>query len=66
VSFRVKLSLDTGHPDDEFSPGDSPNGGYGEYEFDTEAERDAFVRGIEIASEALDGWLDGSLNVEHI
>ncbi len=52
MSFNVSLKSGTGHGDD---PDDEPT----IYEFQTEAERLAFINGVNVAAELTDGWVDG-------
>jgi hypothetical protein len=60
VAFKARTKPDTGH---EPEPGDDPPA-WEVHEFDTEAERDAFIRGINLANEATNGWTEGWLEVE--
>ena len=61
MRFKVKVLLDTGHEDDDFE-GESPNGHYATREFATEVEARAFIAGCDLASEATNNWLDGSVD----
>lgn len=63
MSFKARTKLDTGH---DYDPDDGPPPDWEVHEFDTEAERDAFVEGVNLANEATHGWTDGWLNVEEV
>ena len=54
MSFKVETTLDTGHV----------TNGYQTFKFNTEAEAKAFARGVDVASEATNGWLEGWLSAE--
>jgi len=58
MSFKVSFNSGTGHDDvDE----ENETGERGEptiYSFETEAERDAFLKGVAITDEVMNGWVD--------
>ena len=59
--FKVRISSRTGHEDGEpVEDEDSPE----VLSFDTEAERAAFLLGVNLANEAGSGWINGYLDVE--
>lgn len=60
MSFKVSFQSFTGH--NEMDADGAPD----VVEFDTEEERKAFLLGVNMTSEALDGWLDGSVEVTSI
>lgn len=57
---RVKFMHSTGHEELDAENGIKPHF----FEFDTEAEARAFIRGVEEAQATLDGWLEGSVSAE--
>lgn len=61
MSFKVKTTLDTGHP---LRGGDEPP--TATFTFDTEAEAKAFIMGAEEASEQTNGWTEGWLEAEQV
>ena len=63
MEHMVSFKSGTGHDDlDAKNSQDEPS----IYQFDTKAEADAFVKGVYLAAQALNGWLDGWVEVKHI
>lgn len=66
MSYKVSFNSGTGHDDlDE----ENEDGKFSEpsiYEFGTEAEREAFLLGVNITSEVMDGWVDAWVEVEKL
>lgn len=62
TKFKVKVYSGTGHEeiDNEDECPESI------YEFDTEAERRAFIKGVSLASGVMDGWRDAYCDAEKI
>lgn len=56
--FKVQITSGTGHDEENDEPEI--------YEFDTAAEREAFIKGINLASEVMDGWIDAWIVAEHV
>jgi hypothetical protein len=60
--FKVRFRSGTGH-DPEEDP-DESDGGPEIREFNTEAERRAFIEGIDLAREMMTGWVDAWIETE--
>jgi len=59
MRFKARTKLDTGHP-----PEPDVENDWGVHEFETEAEREAFLFGISEANNATNGWTEGWLEAE--
>jgi len=64
--FKVSFNSGTGHDDlDE----ENEAGEFGTpsiYEFDTEAERQAFLKGVDLTREVTDGWVDAWVEAQEV
>lgn len=54
----VRVRWATGHHDLD------ADAGWESHDFDTKEEADAFVKGVKLAMEASEGWVDASVDIE--
>lgn len=62
MSFKVSFKGFTGHEESDADQSGEPD----ILEFDTEAERAAFIQGCNMTAEVTDGWVDAHIEVERI
>jgi hypothetical protein len=60
MSFKVSFLSTTGHDEDEGS--NEPT----IFEFKTEAERAAFMKGVDVTGEVMNGWVDATVYVKKV
>lgn len=56
--FKVSFNSGTGHDDLDEENEAGEFGSPAIYEFDTEAERQAFLKGVDMSREVMNGWAD--------
>lgn len=63
MKYRVSFNSGTGHDDidEDESPGDPTF-----VEFATEAERAAFLKGVDMTREVMNGWVDAWVDAHEV